>query len=139
VSPWTTAAWAAAGARRPLAALAITATATALLARELRDDGLSSPARTAVELAALGTLHSGRVVADALTRAWWPLSAAAAIAVPKARVPLAAAALVSSPHPLKLADDLAYGYGLWRGCIEQRDVDALLPARPWRLARSELS
>jgi hypothetical protein len=137
VSPWTTAAWAAAGARRPFAALAITAAATVLLARELRDYDVPNPTRTAVELAGGGTLRSGRVVADALTRAWWPLSAAAALAIPKARAPLAVALLAK--HPLRLAEDLAYGYGLWRGCLEQRDIDALLPARPWRLRHSELT
>jgi hypothetical protein len=77
------------------------------------------------------------VVADALTRAWWPISTVAALTVPKARAPLAVAMLAR--HPLQLADDLAYGYGLWRGCLEQRDFDALLPARPWRLRHSELA
>jgi hypothetical protein len=120
VSPWTTAAWLAAGTGHPKTALAITATATALLAREL-------PPTTAVQIAALGTLRSGRVVADALTRTWWPL----ALARPKL---LAIAALVH-PHPLKLADDLAYGAGVWLGCLEQRVLDPLLPAKPWRLAR----
>ncbi len=49
----------------------------------------------------LGTLRSGRVVADALTRAWWPLSAAAALAVPKARAPLAVAAARQAPAPAR--------------------------------------
>jgi hypothetical protein len=57
--------------------------------------------------------------------------------VPKARLPLAVALI--NKHPLRLADDLAYGYGLWRGCLERRDFDALLPARPWRLRYTELS
>ena len=127
VSPWTTAAWVALAARRPITAVAITAAATALFARELDGD-----ATTATKLAAVGTLRSGRVVADALTRAWWPLSLAAAIAVPKARLPLAAACV---KPPLHLADDLAYGYGLWRGCIAERTLDPLLPARPWKLVR----
>ncbi len=74
VSPWTTAAWAAVAARRPRTAVAITATATALLARELHQAAVPRPARTAIELAGLGTIRSGRVVADALTRAWWPLA-----------------------------------------------------------------
>jgi mycofactocin system glycosyltransferase len=130
VSPWTTAAWLALAARRPLAATAITATATALLARELDGD-----VRTATTLAAVGTLRSGRVIADALTRHWWPLSALAAAAVPRARLPLAAALLAD---PLKLPDDLAYGLGLWRGCLAQRTLDPLLPARPWRLERRDL-
>ena len=47
VSPWTTAAWAALAARHPKTALAITATATALLARES-----STAADARVELAA---------------------------------------------------------------------------------------
>ena len=135
VSPWTTAAWLALAARRPFTAVAITATATALLARAIKDD-VPDPIPTAARLAGLGTLHSGRVVADALTRAWWPLSTIVAVAVPKARLPLAAAALVD---PRKLPDDLAYGYGLWRGCLAQRTLDPLLPARPWRLGRRRLS
>ena len=41
--------------------------------------------------------------------------------------------------PLKLADDLAYGIGLWHGCFVHRTLDPLLPARPWRLTRRALS
>jgi hypothetical protein len=89
-----------------------------------------------VDLAAVGTLKSGRVVADALTRAWWPLSLTAA-AFPGARLPLAAA--LATKTPLQLADDVAYGLGLWQGCLEQRTLDPLLPARPWTLARVSLS
>jgi hypothetical protein len=131
VSLWTTAAWAALAARRPLTAAAITATATALLAREV-------PPRLAFELAALGTLRSGRVVADALARTWWPASAAA-LCIPRARAPIALAALVSSQgSALKAIDDLAFGYGVWRGCLTHRTVAPLTPARPWRLVRRVL-
>ena len=49
------------------------------------------------------------------------------LAVPRLR----AAALLTPP--LKLADDLAYGTGVWLGCLAERDLDALLPATPWRL------
>ena len=73
VSPWTTAAWAAVATRRPFTALAITATATALLARDLRDHDV--PASTAIELAGSAPCAPAESVADALTRAWWPLSA----------------------------------------------------------------
>jgi mycofactocin system glycosyltransferase len=121
VSPWTTAAWAAALAGRPRTALAITAAATALLAREVDP-------RTAARLAALGTLRSGRVVADALTRHWWPL----ALVHPRTRL-----ALFTKP-PLALLDDLAYGAGVWAGCARHRTVDPLLPARPWKLVRRSL-
>jgi hypothetical protein len=130
VSPWTTAAWVALAARRPALALAIVALATGLTAREVEDLG------TATQLAALGSLRSGRVVADALTRAWWPLSIAAALAFPKARAPLVAA--LATKSPLQLADDLAYGIGLWQGCAQQRTLDPLLPAKAWTLAHADL-
>jgi mycofactocin system glycosyltransferase len=131
VSPWTTAAWAALAARRPVAAAAILGTAIGLTAREL-----DIPVVEAAKLAGLGSLRSGRVVADALTRAWWPLAAAAALQ-PRARLPLAAA--LATKTPLQLADDIAYGVGLWHGCLTQRTVDPLLPARPWRLAQKSLA
>jgi hypothetical protein len=121
VSPWTTAAWAAAITRHPKTAIAITAAATALLARE-------TGAKTAAELAALGTLRSGRVVADALTRHWWPL----ALACPKTRV-----AFLTKPPPA-LVDDLAYGTGVWLGCIQHGTLDPLLPGKFWKLARRTL-
>jgi hypothetical protein len=134
VSPWTTAAWLALAARRPLAATAIAAAATALLAKELKDD-VPDPLATATRLAGAGTLRSGRVIADALTRHWWPLSVLAATTIPRTRLPLAAAFLAD---PRKLPEDLAYGIGLWRGCLTHRTLDPLLPARPWRLARRDL-
>jgi mycofactocin glycosyltransferase len=117
VSPWTAAAWAAAALRLPRTALAVTAAATALLAREEPH---------AVKIAAGGTVRSGRALADALTRAYWPLTLAAA-AVPRLR-PAALAAALAGPDPRKLA----YGAGLWLGCFEQRDFDALKPDLGWR-------
>jgi mycofactocin system glycosyltransferase len=120
VSPWTTAAYAALLAKRPGTALAITATATALLARHV-------PPRTAFELAAVGTLRSGRVVADALSRHWWPL----ALAHPRTR-------LAFIKPPLALLDGIAYGTGLWLGCVEQRTLDPLLPANGWKLVHRRL-
>jgi len=83
VSPWTTAAWVALAAKRPLLALAIVGVATTLTARHL-EAAVPDPTRTAIDLVARGSWHSGRVVADALTRAWWPLSAAAALRAPRA-------------------------------------------------------
>ena len=107
-------------ARRPVAALALTATATALLARETRPERA-----TAAELAGLGTLRSGRVVADALTRHWWPLSPSRPSI--RARLPLA---ISSRPSPLKLVDDLAYGTGLWLGCIHTARSTHFCPRHP---------
>ncbi len=117
--------------RRPAAAAAIAGVAIARTAREF-----DMPLADAAKLAGLGSLRSGRVVADALTRAWWPLSALA-LAHPRARLPLAAA--LATKTPLQLADDLAYGIGLWQGCLQQRTLDPLLPARPWTLAQRSLA
>ena len=135
VSPWTTAAWVALAARKPALALAIVGLATGLTARQLKD-AVPDPTRTAFELAARGSWQSGRVVADALTRAWWPLAAAAALTLPRTRAPLAAA--LATKSPLQLADDLAYGIGLWQGCLQQRTLDPLLPAKAWTLEHTTL-
>ena len=131
VSPWTTAMWAALALRRPAVAAAIAGVAIARTAREF-----DMPLADAAKLAGLGSLRSGRVVADALTRAWWPLSVLA-LAHPPARLPLAAA--LATKSPLQVADDLAYGIGLWQGCLQQRTLDPLLPARPWTLAQRSLA
>jgi hypothetical protein len=114
VSPWSAAAWAALALKRPKTALAVTATATALL-----DD----PRR--LRIAGLGTLQAGRAIAQALTTAYWPLA-------PLAPRVFAAAALVRAPH---LAEDLAFGAGLWLGCLERRDPRALKPPLGWTITR----
>ena len=134
VSPWTTAAWLALAARRPLAAIAITAAADRA-ARPRARGRRAGPARTATRLAAGGTLRSGRVVADALTRHWWPLSVLAALAVPRTRLPLAAAFL---SDPRKLPDDLAYGFGLWRGLPQTAHAGPAAAREALALARREL-
>jgi mycofactocin system glycosyltransferase len=118
VSPWTTAAWLALVTKHPKTAVAITAAGVALLAREL-------PPKTAAEVAGLGTLRSGRVFADALRRFYWPLAFT--------RPTLFAAAAIT--HPLKLAEDVAYGAGVWIGCLQHGTLDPLLPSRAWRLER----
>jgi hypothetical protein len=128
-------------------ATAITGVACGLLSRELRGV-VDEPVREAVRLAGGGTLRSGVVVADSLVRAWWPLSIVAAAVVPRLRPALAAAAIVPAVlewrrtrpdlDPLRwtaarVLDDAAYGFGVWRGCIEQRTLIPLLPDLGWRL------
>lgn len=152
VSPWTAAAWTAAGLRRPVAAAGVTAAACALLARDLEASGGRGRGwalRTAWSLAGGGTLRSGRAVADALARTWAPVLLPAAWAVPRLRGPLAAAALApalldwpgarSDLDPLRwtalrVADDVAYGSGVWVGCLRERVWDPLRPDLGWRLA-----
>jgi hypothetical protein len=114
ISPWSAAAWAAVALKRPRTAVAITATAVALL-----DD----PRR--LRIAGLGTLQAGRAIAAALTTAYWPLA-------PLAPRAYAAAAVVRAPQ---LAADVAYGAGLWLGCLERRDLRALKPDVDWTINR----
>jgi hypothetical protein len=125
---WTIGAWTAALSARPTragltAAAALTAAATALLARRLSTvtaetwplptpvppspDNAQPPRRAeawrlAARLAGGGTIAAGRPIGSALSRTWWPLAIPAAIAVPRLRRPLAALILV--PPLLDWAD-----------------------------------
>lgn len=100
--------------------------------------------------------HAGANLAEALRRPWWPLAVVAAWRWPRARRVVAAAWLVPPcwgwlrgrpPMPilawvaLHLVDDLAYGAGLWTGCLRHANFGPLLPhlsseQRPrWRSQR----
>ena len=149
-SAWTAAAWLAAAAGRPEAGVAVTATASALLARRLAaltGEGWPWPARSAAwrlaaRLAGGGTLRAALPLGSAISRAWWPLAVPAAVAMPRLRVPLAA--LVITPAVLdwvdrrppldparyvtaRLLDDVGYSIGVWQGCVRRRTVRPLMP------------
>jgi len=149
---WTVAAWAGTVVRPRavggLAAVAVTGTATALLARKLAGvTGEDWPRggtswRLAVRLAGGGTLAAGRPLGSALSRTWWPVALPLALAVPRLRVPVAALMLApplldwaGRRPPLdparyvaaRLLDDVAYSTGVWKGCLRRRDFRALLP------------
>jgi mycofactocin system glycosyltransferase len=117
---WTVGAWAAAFSRRPLVAVALTGTATALLARRLSRvtgerwplpaarEADNSKRRSAaawalaVRLAGGGTLGAVRPLGSALSRTWWPLAVPAAVCVRRLRLPVAA--LILTPPILDWAD-----------------------------------
>ncbi len=146
---WTVAAWGAALSGRPAAATALTAAATALLARRLSKvtgerwiGGGAEAWRLAVRLAGGGTLAAGRPIGSALSRAWWPIAIPAAIAYPKLRRPVATLILVpplldwaDRRPPLdpvryvaaRLLDDAAYSLGVWQGCRKRRTIRPLVP------------
>jgi mycofactocin glycosyltransferase len=144
---WTIGAWAAALSGRPVSAAALTATATALLARRLSkvtgETGRAEAWRLAARLAGGGTLAAGQPIGSALSRTWWPIAIPAAIAFPKLRRPVAALILVpplldwaDRRPPLdparyiaaRLLDDAAYSLGVWHGCLRRRTIQPLLPA-----------
>ncbi|WP_281283249.1 mycofactocin biosynthesis glycosyltransferase MftF [Trebonia kvetii] len=147
---WTAGAWGAALAGRPVTAAALTATATALLARRLSRvtaERWPLPAagaawELAVRLAGGGTLAAARPIGSALSRTWWPAAIPAALAVRKLRLPVAA--LILAPPLLdwadrrppldparyvaaRLLDDAAYSIGVWQGCVRRRTARPLLP------------
>ena len=117
--------------------------ATAILVLARRLDGLvDDPLTVASRIAGGGTASSALPALSGLTRAWSPALALGLLfrrsRSPRTAVALVAPALhdwVSRPGDLDpvrytalhLADDLAYGVGLWRGCVEARTLGPLIP------------
>ena len=141
-SPWSLVVWGAAAAGHPLIATAVAAASGTALARRLRSRSVPGWPRLALELTVRSHLRAGAGLARALFRAWWPLAAAAALS-PRARRVVAAAAVVPaladwarSPKPagpatavgLRMADDLAYGLGLWEAMLSGRRTEGSGPA-----------
>jgi mycofactocin system glycosyltransferase len=125
VSGWSGAVWGLLAARRPLAAAGLAAATTAALVPKLR----GVPPGESLRLAGLGHLYAGRTLADAARRAWWPLLAAGALVSRRGRwIAVAAAlpALLDGGLP-RLVDDLAYGAGVWKGVIAEREPGPLVP------------
>lgn len=106
--------------------------------------GLTQPTRIAAILTVQGFVGGFWQLASAMCRHYWPVTLLAVISSRKIRR-LAIAAAVSEGlvdwyrhresgglGPVryvlfKRADDVAYGFGLWRGAIEARDLAALKP------------
>lgn len=139
VSGWTALAWGLAAARRPGLGAAVALGSAALLPRKLAPLGV--PAAEAMRIAVRGHLGAGRYFADALTRTWGPVALPLLARTRRGRLVLA---LALSRHlrdrartapdldPVRwvlarTADDLAYGAGVWRGCLRERTVAPLVP------------
>ena len=151
MSPWSLATWVAPVIGVPLvgpllgglAGATIGIGTAAALVRKLP----SVPARESLRLAGLGHLAAGRMLASTLTRVWWPVTLLAALVSRRARRVLATVVGLSlaldlvRDRPaldpartalLAVADDLAYGAGVWAGSWRERRTDALLPTlEPW--------
>jgi mycofactocin system glycosyltransferase len=140
VSPWSALAWTLVGLGAPVSGTAVAAGTTALLAPRL--EGLEHPWTEAAQLAGKGNIYAGLSIAGAVRRVWWPLAATAAIASRRARLGFCAAVAIPAVldwrrlrPPLdpvrwtavRLADDVAYGAGVWCGCIRERSLAALKP------------
>jgi mycofactocin glycosyltransferase len=142
--PWPTASVVAALAGHPWIATALVATPAASLARRLRPGGI--PASLPLRWSAEGTGWTLVGVGHAATTLGGPLLMAGALR--NRRWAALAALLVTLPpavdwwkrrpnlDPLRwigasVLDDLAYGAGVWVGCVRARSYRPLLPAIRW--------
>jgi hypothetical protein len=136
--------WILAAARRPWAALAVLCVSIGLLARRLR--GLvRQPVSVAIRIAGGGTVRSAAPALGGLARAWSP-ALVVALLFRRTRRPAALALVVPALRdwlpdreldPLRycalhIADDVAYGAGVWAGCAEAGTIEPLVPHIAWR-------
>ena len=139
--PWPTAIVAAVIARRPAFALVLLGGSTVAVARRVRHHGI--PTAMALRWSARGAAWTAVEVGRALTVLAGPVLA---IGVLRRRRWATAAALLATLPPLidwwdrrpaidpvrwsvaSIIDDVAYGAGVWVGCVEARSVGPLLPS-----------
>ncbi len=160
VAPAVLAPWAALAAGAVLAqrrwsipvALAAAAFAEQSLARRLA--GSDQPHRAALAVLAVGLHATATQAAGLVVRHHWPLTAALLPFSRRARRAALVAAVVDGvldhrrvrpdldlPRyvALRRAEDLAYGAGLWWGCLRARSARALLPSLRTRTASQTVS
>jgi len=126
--------WGLAIAGHPAAGLSAAAIEASVSAWRLRRTGL--PLSAAVAVSARALLRTGPHLAEAVRRAWWPILAIVTgrrrrYVLGAAVLPIIAETLLRRRGPrwaaLRLADDLAYGLGVWSGCLRHRTAAPLLP------------
>ena len=122
MSGWSLAAWLLGVLGHPIAGGAVGVGSAAALVPKLPD----VPPRAAFRLAATGNARAGEQIASAVRRAWWPVLAVLALRSRGARRILVASALAVG-HPVRLADDVAYSVGVWRGMWAARTAAPLVP------------
>jgi mycofactocin system glycosyltransferase len=150
LSAWTAAASVLALMRRPWLALAALVLSVGVVARRL-SRLIRRPRATAVVVAAHGTERAALAALAGLARVWAPGLLLALVLGSRRTRRLATAGLVIPAladwvrlpprlDPLRygvlhVADDAAYGIGVWAGCVRVRSVRPLVPrmARPARL------
>jgi mycofactocin system glycosyltransferase len=141
ISPWSAAAWSLLLGGRWRCALAVLGAATCRVRFQLGE--LPGRNGIALRVVAGGTAGAGRLLAQAVTRAWLPLVLPALPRSPLARRMLLAAWLLPAATEwcqrrpaldppryavARLLDDAAYCAGLWHGCVKLHAADPLIPA-----------
>jgi mycofactocin system glycosyltransferase len=145
LSGWSLVVWSLLLARRPVLALTALSVSIIVLAHRLR--GLvRDPVRVATHIAGGGTTRAALPALASLTRAWSP-ALVLGLAFRRTRALSALALLVpalsesatdrqgSDPVravALHVADDVAYGTGVWVGCARERTLVPLIPRIAWR-------
>jgi hypothetical protein len=147
LSGWSLLVWSLLLFRRPVLALTALSVSIVVLAGRLR--GLvRDPVGVATQIAGRGTTRSALPALASLTRAWAPAfvlglffrrtrrASALALVVP-ALQEWAAAADQQTLDPVRVvalhvADDVAYGTGVWLGCARERTLVPLIPRIAWR-------
>ena len=146
LSGWSLAVWGLMLGRRPVAALAALAVSVVILARRLR--GLvRDPVAVAAHIAGGGTARAALPALVSLVRAWSP-ALVLGLAFRRTRRASAFALLLpaladggvadrSGTDPVRatalhVADDVAYGVGVWVGCARERTFVPLIPRVSWR-------
>ena len=145
LSGWSLLVWALLAARRPVLALTALSASIVVLAARLR--GLvRDPVGVATQIAGRGTMRSALPALSSLTRAWAP-AFVLGLVFRRTRRASALALVVPALHewsadrqavdPLRavavhVADDVAYGSGVWIGCARERTLVPLIPRISWR-------
>jgi mycofactocin glycosyltransferase len=145
LSGWSLLVWVLLLARRPLLALTALSASIVVLAARLR--GLvRDPVGVAAQIAGKGTTRSALPALASLTRAWAP-AFVLGLLFRRTRRACALALVVPPLHewatdrqnldPVRavavhVADDLAYGTGVFIGCARERTLVPLVPRIAWR-------
>jgi mycofactocin glycosyltransferase len=145
LSGWSLTVWLLVLTRRPVLALAVLSASVAILAHRL--SGLvRDPVKVAAHIAGGGTTRAALPTLASLTRAWSP-ALVIGLAFRRTRTAAALALIVPAlgewaaarqqVDPLRavavhVADDVAYGTGVWLGCARAQTVVPLIPRVAWR-------
>lgn len=140
-SRWSAVVWALTAAGHPVAGIGVAVGTVAALSRKL--DRLPNPSAEAARLAGRGNLFAGRLFASAIVRAWWPIAVPLAVVSRRVRRVLIAAAIAPALYDwltqrpdldpltavsLRIADDMAYGAGVWKGMVREHRWGPIVPA-----------
>ncbi len=138
VSGWSAGVWGLLALGQVIPAGLISGWTAVALMKKLPD----LPRKTALDLVRYGHFGAGRQIASAIGRAWWPLALIAGLVSKRARRAVLAAVLIPPLQDwyrtrpdlgvaryvgLRVADDAAYGWGLWQGAWRARTTEPLMP------------